>query len=158
MPRNRVHWNDDCGRRAGHRVRLTESIGEGADMVSGRRWIVVTVPGVVVLLAGCGLSPTYEADYRCEVVKLMPDGSTNVIGSDSSARAVTGEGGRFQHPGIGMIRTSVLKVDADSATIEVIYPDQSTGKLELKIAETKEHISKDAGYGVRVTLNAIRVR
>src|SRR5262245_32182119 len=102
----------------------------GAVMAGRRRWIVVKVLAVPLLITGCGISPTYEADYRYEVVKLMPDGSTNVIGNGSSARAVTGEGGAFEHPGIGMIRTSISKVDADSATIEVNYPDQSSGRVE----------------------------
>src|SRR5262245_18720522 len=134
MPGNRDHWNNDCRRHAGHgRNGLAVSL-HGAVMAGGRQWIVVNFPGVVLLIAGCGISPTFEADYRYEVVKLMPDGSTTVNGNASSARAVTGEGGGFEHPGIGMIRTSVSNLDADSATIEVIYPDKSSGKLELKIA------------------------
>jgi hypothetical protein len=39
-----------------------------------------------------------------------------------------------------------------------MYPDKTTGTLELRPKETKEHFHKSGEYGVRVTLAEIRSR
>ena len=61
-------------------------------------------------------------------------------------------------PGIGMIRTGVRKIDHETATVEVIYADQTTGTVTLRPKETKEVLHKSGEYGIRVSLTAIRNR
>jgi len=114
--------------------------------------------GCLLLIAGCVASPRYEADYTYEVIKKVADGSTQVVDKGKAERETAGDSGGFEHPGIGMIRTGVRRIDNENATIEVTYPDKTAGKLELRPNETKEHFHKGGDYGVRVTLAAIRGR
>jgi hypothetical protein len=114
--------------------------------------------GCLLLIAGCGASPHFEADYTYEVIKKAADGSTQVVDEGKAERETVGDSGGAEHPGIGMIRTGVRRIGNEEATIDVTYPDRTTGKLELRPNETKEHFHKGGDYGVRVTLTAIRGR
>jgi hypothetical protein len=127
-------------------------------MSSSKSCIGAGAFGCLLLIAGCGAPPSHEADYTYEVVKKAADGSTQVVDKGKAEREAVGDSGGFEHPGIGMIRTGVRRIDKEGATIEVTYPDETTGKLELRPNETKEHFHKGGDYGVRVTLAAIRSR
>jgi hypothetical protein len=114
---------------------------------------------VVLLFAvGCGASERYEVDYSYEIIKKRADGSTQVVDKGKAERETIGDAGGFEHPGIGMIRTGVRRIDKEKATIEVTYPDKTTGMLELRPKETKEQFHKNGEYGIRVTLTTIRSR
>jgi hypothetical protein len=118
------------------------------------------LPGVWVLLlaVGCGASQRYEVDYSYEIIKKGADGSTQVVDKGKAERETIGDAGGVEHPGIGMIRTGVRRIGDEKATIEVTYPDKTTGMLELRPEETKEQFHKNGQYGIRVTLTTIRSR
>jgi hypothetical protein len=124
-------------------------------MISNK-WCICVV--VLLLVAGCGPSHSYEAEYTYEIIMKSADGSTQVVDKGKVQRETLGDAGGFEHPGIGMIRTGVRKIDADEATIGVTYPDKTTSTLELRPKETKEQFHESSEYGIRVTLTEIRNR
>jgi len=103
-------------------------------------------------------SRSYEADYSYEVIKKAADGSTQVVEKGKSERTMEGDAGGSEVQGIGIIRTGLRKIDHEKATIEVIYPDKTSGTLELRPKETKEQFHQSGEYGIRVTLTEIRGR
>jgi hypothetical protein len=114
--------------------------------------------GSVIVAAGCSGSSAYEVDYKFEVLKKAPDGTVEVVGKGTSQKTKSGEAGGGDYPGIGAISTGARKVGKDAATIEITYPDKTTGTLELAPKETKEQFHSSGAYGVRITVDEIRSR
>jgi hypothetical protein len=125
------------------------------NMISNK-WCICVV--VLPLVASCGPSHGYQADYTYEVIKRAADGSTQVVGRGKSERTMEGDAGGCEVQGIGPIATGIGRIDKDKATIPVTYPDKTTSILELRPKDTKEVFHKSGEYGVRVTLAEIRGR
>lgn len=111
--------------------------------------------GSAVVVAGCG---GYEVDYKFEVLKKTPDGTVEVVEKGTSQKTKSGDAGGGDVPGIGSISTGARKICQDAATIEITYPDKTTGTLEVGPKATKGHFHSSADYGVRITVDEIRTR
>ena len=118
----------------------------------------VLLVGAVFVLAGCSGRDGSEVDYKIEVLKKAPDGTVEVVEKGTSQRTKSGESGGGECPGIGSISTGARKIGKDAATIEITYPDKTTGTLELAPKATKEHFHSRGAYGVRITVDEIRTR
>lgn len=111
--------------------------------------------GSAFVVAGCSGS---EVDYKFEVLKKAPDGTVEVAEKGTSQKTKSGDAGGGDVPGIGSISTGARKIGHDVATIEITYPDKTTGTLELGPKATKEHFHSSGDYGVRITVDEIRTR
>ena len=114
--------------------------------------------GSVIVVAGCSGSSAYEVDYEFEVLKKAPDGTVEVVGKGTSQKTKSGEAGGSDFSGVGAISTGARKIGKDAATIEITYPDKTTGTLELGPKASKEHFHSSGAYGVRITVDEIRSR
>ena len=137
-------------------------------MKMGKRTSRVLLPvllsGWAVVVAGCTGRAQYEVDYKQELLKKAPDGTAEIVGT------MTHEGVAFPGPtsrkssgttrgdagDAGRISTLVRNIEEKTVTIEVRYPDKTTGTLELASGATKEHFHGGGAYGVRITVDAIR--
>ena len=125
---------------------------------NSRAVLHVLLLGSAFVVAGCSGRSGSELDYKFEVLKKAPDVFGEVVGRGTSHKTSGGEAGGFDYPGIGYISTSARKIGKDSATIEITYPDKTTGTLELGPKATKEHFHGSGAYGVRITVDEIRAR
>src|SRR5947207_13375454 len=107
--------------------------------------------GSVFVGGGCTGRGGSEVDYQFEVLKKAPDTTVEVVGKGTSLKTKSGEAGGGEYSGIGVISTGVRKIGEKAATIEVTYPDKTTGTLELGPKATKEHFHTSGAYGVRIT-------
>jgi hypothetical protein len=114
--------------------------------------------GSVFVLAGCSGRDGSEVDYTFEVLKKAPSGAVEVVEKGTSQNTKRGDAGGGDYPGIGSISTGARKIGKDTATIEITYPDKTTGTLELGPKATKEHYHSSGAFGVRITLDEIRTR
>jgi hypothetical protein len=114
--------------------------------------------GSAFVVAGCSGRGGYEVDYKFEVLKKAPDRTVEVVGKGTSQKTKSGEAGGGDYSGIGAISTGVRTIGEKAATIEITYPDKTTGTVELGHKETKEHFHSSGAYGVRITVGEIRSR
>jgi hypothetical protein len=123
---------------------------------NSRAVLHVLLLGLVFVVGGCTGRGGSEVDYKFEVLKKAPDGTVEVVGKGTSQKTKSSEAGGFDYSGIGAISTGVRKIGEKAATIEITYPDKTTGTLELGPNATKEHFHSSGAYGVRITVDEIR--